>query len=83
MRFVVTLYEKQVKAGRVFVHENPARAKSWALPEIRKMMRKAGVDVYEVDQCMYGLKTWGKCRSQLVLANKPTKFMTNSRTIGR
>ena len=39
MRFVVTLYEKQVEAGRVFVHENPARAKSWALPEIRKMMR--------------------------------------------
>ena len=60
MRFVVTLYEKQIKAGREFVHENPARAKSWALPEIRKMMRKSGVGVYEADQCMYGLKTWDK-----------------------
>ena len=41
------------------------------------------MDVYEADHCMYGLKTWGKHRSQLVLAKKPTKFMTNSRTIGR
>ena len=57
MRFVVTLYEKQVRAGRVFVHENPARAKSWVLPEIRKMMRTNGVNVYDADQCMYGLKT--------------------------
>ena len=26
---------------------------------------------------MYGLKTWGKSRAQMVLAKKPTKFMTN------
>ena len=52
-------------------------------PEIRNMMRKTGVDVFEADQCMCGLKTWGKSRSQLVLAKKPTKFMTNSRAIGR
>ena len=68
MRFAVEFYEKQVRVGRVFVHENPTRAKSWDLPEIRKMMRKTGVDVFEADQCMYGLKTWGKSRSQLVLA---------------
>ena len=83
MRFVMKLYEKQVRAGRVFVHENPTRAKSWALPEIRKMMLNTGVDVFEADQCMYGMKTWGESRAQLVLAMKPTKFMTNSQTIGR
>ena len=32
MRFVVRLHENQVRAGRVFVHENPAHAKPWALP---------------------------------------------------
>ena len=31
MQFMVRLYKKQVDAGRVFVHENPAHAKSWAL----------------------------------------------------
>ena len=36
----------------------------------------------ETDQCMFGLKTWGSTRSQLMLAKKPTRFMTNSRSIG-
>ena len=73
----------QVKGGRVLVHENPAHAKPGSLPEIRKMMRRAGVDVFEADQCMYGLSTWGKPRSQAVLANTPFQFMTKSRSIWR
>ena len=32
---------------------------------------------------MFGLETWGKHKSQLMLAKKPTKFMTNSWLIGR
>ena len=67
----------------MFVHENLAHAKSFSLLEIRNNMRKTGLDVFEAYQCMYGLKTRGKSRSQLVLAKKPTKFMTNSRAIGR
>ena len=78
MDFVVRLYRKQVEAGRVFIHENPAHATSWALPVIRKMMAEAGVDVVETDQCMFGLKIWGSHKHQLVPARKPTKFMTNS-----
>ena len=83
MEFVAKLYRKQVQGGRVFIHENPAHAKSWALPCIRKMMRELGVDVVEIDQCMFGLKTWGSSRAHLVLAKKPTRFMTNSRSIGQ
>ena len=45
-------------------------------------MRELGVDVVETDQCMFSLKTWGSSRAQLVLAKKPTRFMTNSRSIG-
>ena len=47
------------------------------------MMRELGVDVLETDQCMFGLETWGSSRAQLVLAKKPTRFMTNSRSIGQ
>ena len=36
----------------------------------------------EADQCMYGLKTWGNNARRSVPAKKPTKFMTNSRTLG-
>ena len=69
--------------GRAFLHENPAHAKSWALPCIRKLMRNQGVHVVEADQCMFGLKTWGSSKSQLMLAKKPTRFMTNSQVLGR
>ena len=83
MEFMVKLYKNQVGGGIVFLHENPADAKSWGLPCIKIMMREVGVDVVEADQCMYGLHTWGRNRSQMVLAKKPTRFMTNSRSIGR
>ena len=31
---------------------------------------------------MFGLRTWGSSKAQMVLAKKPTKFMTNSRSLG-
>ena len=83
MEFMAKLYKKQVEGGRVFLHENPAHAKSWALPCIRKLMRELGVYVVEADQCMFGLKTWGAIKSQLMFAKKPTRFMTHSPAIGR
>ena len=79
MEFVVKLYRKQLDAGRIFIHENPAHATSWALPVIRKMMAEVSVDVVETGQCIFGLKTWGGNKHQLVPARKPTKFMINSR----
>ena len=66
----------------MFIHENPAHATSWALPVIRRMMKEVGVDIVETDQCMFGLKTWGISKHQLVPARKPAKFMTNSRSVG-
>ena len=83
MEFMAKLYKKQVDGGRIFLHENPAHAKSWALPCIKKLMREMGVFVVEADQCMFGLKTWGQNKSQLMLAKKPTRFMTNSQVLGR
>ena len=35
----------------------------------------------EADRCIYGLKTWGNNRVQLVLAKKPIRFMTNPQSI--
>ena len=46
-------------------------------------MRRAGVDVVEADQCMFGWGTWGITKSQLTLAKKPTRVMTNSRSMGQ
>ena len=46
-------------------------------------MNEVGIVTVEADQCMYGLKTRGQTKSQLVAAKKPTKFMTNSRALGK
>ena len=47
------------------------------------MMQEVGVDVVEADQCMFGFKTWGPDRHRLVPAKKPTKLMTDYRSVGR
>ena len=83
IKFLIRLYRKQVDQGRVFLHEQPAHAKSWAIPEVRKMMADIGVTVVEADQCMYGLKTKGSKQGSEMAAKKPTKFMTNSRALGQ
>eukprot|EP00973_Karenia_brevis_P017438 2393230-Karenia_brevis.AAC.1 len=78
IKFVVKLYRKQIEGGRMFLHEHPARATSWALEEIQKLAEEKGVVIATADQCMYGLTTWGEKKGQRVAAMKPTKFMTNA-----
>ena len=46
-------------------------------------MHHVGVVMVEADQCTFGLKTWGANKSQLMLAKKPTRIMTNSQALGR
>ena len=83
MRFITSLYRKQVRVGRNFLHEHPKNATSWMLDAVKRMMKEEGVMVAEADQCMFGLKTWGDSTSKLVPAKKPTTFMTNSRALGQ
>ncbi|MDA8582619.1 hypothetical protein N9L68_00270 [bacterium] len=42
IRFMCRLCKKQIDGGRLFIHENPAQAKSSALPCVMKMSREAG-----------------------------------------
>ena len=39
MEFVAKLYRKQIYAGWVLLHEQPASARSWVLPCIRKILK--------------------------------------------
>ncbi|MDA8583425.1 hypothetical protein N9L68_04310 [bacterium] len=56
MEFVARL-QKQVE-GRLFIHGNLARAKPWALPCIRNLLRKMGVNGVDADS-MCGSATLG------------------------
>lgn len=42
MEFVSKLYKQHADAGRVFLHEQPSCARSWALPCIRNILRESG-----------------------------------------
>ena len=74
LRFCVKIYKIQAESYRYFVHEQPARAKSWKEPEMQKMIRKEKNILTQLDQCRYGL--WIKDKHGKVLAKKPAKFLT-------
>ena len=44
LRFCMRLYKKQADAGRLFLHEHPAYATSWKMPEVEKVMKMNGVN---------------------------------------
>ena len=73
MRFVMELYEEQVKDGHYFLHEHPAWATSWQLGCVKKILAMDQVDEVIGDQCQYGQST-----DQGDPLKKPTRFMSNS-----
>ena len=83
MRLMISIYKLQVEGGRLFLHEHPSHARSWHMKEVRNLMKEQDVTLVESDKCMLGLKTWGTSKAKLKPAKKPTKFMTNSRAMGR
>ena len=55
MRFCISLYELQVREGRYFLHEHPAGATSWKMPEMVRRMLNAAVDAVTFDMCKFGM----------------------------
>ena len=77
LRFVISLYWKQVKAGRHFLHEHPASAVSWKDEAMMRLGKFPGVHSVVADQCMYGLTSPTSDGGELP-AMKPTRFMPSS-----
>ena len=78
IKFVMTLYVKQVNEGRLFLHEHPKDATSWKLKEVVAVKSLNGAMTVDADLYMFGLATPGRSKTQLVPAKKPATFMTNS-----
>jgi hypothetical protein len=86
IKFMARIYRKQHEAGRWFLHEHPQNASSWKLEEMKTLAKENGVELTVIDQCAYGLKTWGTTGGKLKkdkFAKKPIKFMTNSGEIAQ
>ncbi|CAK0838302.1 unnamed protein product [Prorocentrum cordatum] len=79
--FCAERYKEQIKAGRLFLHEQPASSRSWRLWMIREIAEMPGVHYVECDQCAYGL--WCTDAVGPALVKKPTGWLTNSAEIAR
>ena len=77
LNFVTSLYNKQLAAGRHFLHEHPMTALSWKDVGIMSLARHPLVHVVVADQCQYGLRSPSPDGGSLP-ALKPTRFMTSS-----
>ena len=73
LNFAVTVFNKQVKAGRHAHLEHPQFAASWRTEAFRRLHATFYVDF---DQCQYGLNVDG-----YGLNKKPTRVATNKKTM--
>jgi hypothetical protein len=77
LKFIVSLYEKQIRGGRYFLHEHPATASSWREDCILKLLASPGVDKIVTDLCMLGMQTVGK-DGLPIAAQKKSGFASNA-----
>ena len=77
LNFSIKAYRLQYAAGRVFLHEHPASAKSWGETEMEKLLKLPGVHKGTLDMCRYGLEQVDEKGAGLV--KKETSIISNSK----
>ena len=75
LRFCCQVYEWCCWHGVFFLHEHPATAWSWKLPEVQALLTLPDVSTVKMHQCRYGQTVKGKP------VFKPTIWMGNCRQI--
>ena len=76
MLFAIKLYRIQADAGRYFLHEHPASASSWKLPEMMAPMEDYKLKRVNGHMCRFGMTSTDEKGNGLV--KKPTGFLTDS-----
>ena len=76
LNFCVEVYQMQMAAGRLFVHEHPHSASSWTRPEITQLVMAPGVDMVTMDMCAFGMMSEDEIGK--APAKKTTRLLSNS-----
>ena len=66
LEFSAKIYEDQHRKGKVFLHEHPTSAESWAEPAIAKLLKIPQVRRYNLDMCQFGLQN-SRCVHMVML----------------
>ena len=70
LQFSLQLGRIQQSAGRAFVHEHPAKATSWRVPELVNMINSGDFNTLYFDMCRFGLRS-----PHGALMKKPTMLL--------
>ena len=82
VNFCCSLYERQLRRGKHFLHEHPWSARSWRLPKVEKLLDNPAVALTQGHMCQFGMETWDdKSLGTKGLVKKPTGFMTSSHCV--
>eukprot|EP00972_Heterocapsa_arctica_P056268 8301268-Heterocapsa_arctica.AAC.1 len=73
------MYEEQTRRGDYFLHEHPAGASSWKLPEMIRLSSMLGVERVIGHMCAHGM--WQVDDEGPGLIKKATGFLTNIQRI--
>ena len=76
IKFCLTLYEIQRRAGRYYLHEHPRTATSWALESVQKFMKHPDTICVHSNMCRFGMTT--TMGGKVGLVREAITFMTNS-----
>ena len=81
----MSTYWDQIARGRFFLHEHPATATSWSLPQIQELERHPRVQTVVGDMCRWGMTvaTRGEEEEHHKLVKKPTKVDDNSSLLAK
>jgi hypothetical protein len=75
--FALGVYEWQVQRGKYFLHEHPASASSWAMPEVDAVRQMNGVSTVITDACVFGMAAVDDDGVERPV-KKPTRWMSNA-----
>ena len=75
IQFAIKLYRINSEAGRFFLHEHPASASSWKLPEMQSLMTDIGTKKVNYHMCHF--KMMSEDEQGRGLEKNPTGFLTN------
>ena len=85
MHVALDVYDKQIRAGRYFLHEHPLGASSWLDPRVNALQKRNGVFTVSSPMSCFQAKVETKDSSRDVnkFVYKPTKWMTNSKALAQ
>ena len=81
IRFCIKIYRHQDDNKIYYLHEHPATATSWRMPEMEELRASPNAIETVSHLCAFGLET--TVDGIKLLAKKPTRFLTDSPLISR